>query len=318
MRTKKPVSLAAVPARLHAMTKFSSAIPLGSFHARHSVMRFLIPLLCMILAACQSSSIPICDGISLKGMGLSASERAQLERKASDGNAEAAWRLYLDFGSNRISAESWLRRAAKLDHHQAQRHLAYLIKEYEDSPKGFGATAPDAVRNLLERSARTEGDSCYDLASAYEDGYFGKPNRVKARSYFLRGAGLNNRMCWTELSRYCHHGLGGPRDDIAAYYWISLETRCVDPRSVSGQESWQAREEIASHLSLPVLEREWKRIDAFIDQVTAKKVIVDEYPFLSAAISPELEAKGRHLSNQREAEHRKKYKWTNAAPRFDQ
>ena len=83
-------------------------------------------------------------------------------------------------------------------------------------------------------------------------------------------------------------------------------------RRVAGEETWAAREEIASHLSLATHEREWKRIDAFISQVTAKKIAVDHEPFLSGAIDPKLEAEGRRFAQQRENEHRKKCKSTKA------
>jgi len=111
-----------------------------------------------------------------------------------------------------------------------------------------------------------------------------------------------------ELSRYYHLGIGGPRDDAEAYYWIGLETRCTDPGSFSGQQTWLAREEIASHLSLPVLESLWNRIDDFIEQVNAQKVVVNFSPFLSGMIDPKLEAEGRRCSQQREDEHRRKCK----------
>jgi hypothetical protein len=248
-------------------------------------------------------------------MDLSVSERTQLERKAASGDAAAAWRLYFYHSLEHhdvAAAEPWLRRAAELDHPQAQNSLAYFIKDYNYSPNGFGATAPAAVKNLLERSARTEGNACHELAAAYAEGYFGTPDHAKARFYFERGACFSHRTCWQKLSHYSRHGLGGPRDDATAYYWISLEARCVDPRSISGQETWTAREEIATHLSLPALEHEWKRIDAFIADVAAKNVTVDFTPFLSGMINPKLEAEGRRLSKQREAEHRKKCKSKNA------
>jgi len=275
-----------------------------------SPMRFVIPFLLLLLAGCQAA-LPV----HTRGMNLSEAERTQLSRKATEGDAAAAWRLYHYYSlelHDASAADPWLRRAAELKHPQAQRLLAYLIKDYKRSPDGFGANAPAAVRGLLEQSAQTEGDACYELASAYAEGYFGTPNPSKARAYFQQGAGFHNRMCWKELSHYYRQGIGGPRDDAEAYYWIGLETRCADPRSVSGQESWQAREEIASHLSLPVLEREWSRIDAFVREVTARKLSVDFAPFLSGMIDPKLEAEGRKFSQQREDDHRRKWTATNA------
>ena len=245
------------------------------------------------------------------GMDLSVSERTQLEHKATSGDAEAAWRLYHYHSlehHDETGAEPWLRRATELDHPQAQRSLANLIKDYKHSPKGFGATAPAAVKHLLERSARIEGSACNELSAAYAEGYFGAPDHAKARFYYERGAGFSDRTCWVKLSHYYRNGVGGSRNDAAAYYWISLEARCVDPRSISGQETWIVREEIATHLPLPTLEHEWKTIDAFTADVTAKKVTVDFAPFLSGMINPKVEAEGRRLSQQREDEHRKKCK----------
>jgi hypothetical protein len=273
-------------------------------------MRFLIPLFCILLTGCQSA-----QPVHTHGMDLSVSERTELERKAASGDAAAAWQLYHYYSfehHDETAADPWLRRTAELDHPQAQRSLAYFIKDYKHSPKGFGATAPAAVKYLLERSARTEGNACNELAAAYAEGYFGAPDHTKARFYFERGAGFSHRACWEKLSHYYRHGLGGPRNNAAAYYWISLEARCVDPRSISGQETWTAREEIATHLSLPALEHEWKRIDAFMADVAAKKVTVDFAAFLSGMINPKLEAEGRRLSQQREDEHRKKLKSKNA------
>lgn len=247
-------------------------------------------------------------------MDLTEAERSQLEHKVAAGDAAAAWRLFHYFSlehHDETAADPWLRRAAELKHPQAQRLLSYLIKDCNYSFVGFGSNSADAVHNLLSEAAKTEGDACYELASAYAEGYFGSSNQVKARTYYQQGAALNNRMCWERLS-YCYrHGLGGPRDDPEAYYWISLEARCVDPRSVGGKETWQAREEIASHLSLAELEREWKRIDAFISQVAAKKITVDSAPFLSGMIDPKVEAEGRRFSQEYEDEHRKKSKSKN-------
>jgi hypothetical protein len=271
-------------------------------------VRLLIPIICILLTGSQSA-----QPVDTHGMDLSASERTQLESNAAIGDASAAWRLY-DYHSlvqlDGASADAWLRRAAELDHPQAQRCLARYIKANLLSPKGFGATASAAVEKLLERSARTEGNACNELASAYAEGYCGTPDYAKARYYYERGARFNYRTCWIRLARYCRRGIGGPRDDVAAYYWISLEARCVDPRSISGKETWALREEIASHLSRPTLERQWRRVDDFIAQVDAKKVAVDFAPF-GGMFDPKLEDEGRRIAQQREDEHRRKWQRTN-------
>ncbi|MES2597817.1 MAG: tetratricopeptide repeat protein [Verrucomicrobiota bacterium] len=269
----------------------------------------LVLLPSAILVSCQTKSIALVDSFR-----MSATEYEHLERRAADGDAEAAWHLLIhhELGTgNKKAAELWLRRAAVLKLPKAQSDLASRIKEDSFSPTGFGPNPREAVRSLLERAAQTEGDACNELASAYAEGYFGSSDHSKARIYFCQGANLHNRACWEELSRYYRHGQGGPRDDGEAYYWISLETRCVDPRSVSGEKSWETREEIASHLSLSEMEREWRRIDAFLSRVAAKEVVIDDYPFLSGAISEKSEVEGRRLSQQREDEHRKKWRSSN-------
>jgi hypothetical protein len=269
-------------------------------------MRFSIPLLFLLVTAFHAA-----HPMQALGTDLSATERTQLERKAASGNAAAAWDLSMFYRFHSVYMEAsdrWMLRAVELDHAQAQRSLADMIKDRNYSPKGFGVTAPDAVKHLLERSSRTEGNACYELASAYSEGYFGSKDQAQARSYFERGAGFADRTCWVKLSDYYRRGLGGPRNDSEAYYWISLEARCVDPRSWSGKETWTAREEIAGHLALAELEAAWKRIDAFMAQVAAKIVKLDTPPFLSGMIDPKIEAEGRRLSQQREDEHRNRWR----------
>jgi hypothetical protein len=244
-------------------------------------------------------------------MDLSSTEKVQLRRQANDGDAAAAWRLYDYYAlerHNEKAADPWRRRAAELDHAQAQLSLARDIKDYGGDPSGFGESAQSAVRHLLERSARTEGDACFELASAFAEGYFGSPEPSLARKYFEHGANFNSRMCWEELARYCHLGIGGPRDEPAAYYWTSLEASCVDPRSVGGEETWTLREEIAAVLSIPELERAWAKADTFMSEVTAGTISVDFAPFLSGMIDPKIEAEGRQAAKDREAEHRKTWR----------
>lgn len=254
------------------------------------------------LASCKKS-----PPIHSHGMEISDKEISHLQGKAENGDSVSAMKLsnYYAFETHDEKlSEKWLRVAASLKNAEAQKNLAYLIKEYSYSPQPFGKTAEEAVLSLLKQSAETDGGSCYDLASAYAEGYFGEQNLPQARFYFLRGSEFNNRMSWTELSRYYRKGLGGPRNDREAYYWISLEARCVDPRSLNGKETWLAREEIASHLSLAQLEEEWKRVDAFISLVYANKSTLDSAPFLEGYIAPKLTAEGRVLSQEKEDKHR--------------
>jgi hypothetical protein len=95
---------------------------------------------------------------------------------------------------------------------------------------------------------------------------------------------------------------------VEAYYWISLECRCVDPRSIGGGKSWTKREDIAAHLSLVQLEHLWRRIDVFMAQVDAGTADVSFAPFLHGMIDPQEEAEGRRLAQEREDEHRQRWR----------
>jgi hypothetical protein len=284
---------------------------------RLSVIRIvLVLILSLFTLGCQHAK-PIQAVYGNADLGLSDQERAKLKRESADGNAASTWQLYLYYSlflQDQTAADPWLKRAAELHHAGAQTTLAYLVKEYKHDPAGFGSTGPEAVKVLLENSSRTEGNACYQLASAYAEGYFGAADYTKAREYFERGASFGNRMCWTELSRYYRQGIGGPRHDTEAYYWISLEARCTDPRSMGGQATWAAREQIAETLSIDELQKEWTRIDDYIAKVEAKKLTVDFAPFLSGMIDPKVEAEGRKLAMERENEHRTKWRQRKPPP----
>src|SRR5687768_185217 len=117
-------------------------------------MRSLIVVLCFLLTGAQNAR-----PVHTHGMDLPFAERKELERKAASGDAAAAWQLFQHYSFERHdydAGDPWLRRAAELDHAQAQRTLALLIRTAKFSPRGLGAAAPAAVKNLLERSARTE------------------------------------------------------------------------------------------------------------------------------------------------------------------
>jgi len=269
-------------------------------------MRFLISLTLLFLTACHHPQPDLPHG-----MDLSASDRTQLERNAANGDSEAAFRLFYYYEMVRqdvVAAHPWLRRAAELDLPEAQRTLAFYIRDYNFSYKGFGESAPVAVKNLLERSARTNYMACFELALAYEDGYFGAPDSVNARLYFERGAGLGYVHCWPKIAYYCHNGIGGPKDDASAYYWISLAASWIDAISITGQEVWRTREDIATHLSFAEIEIEWRKIDAFIAGVEANKIIIDSNRFGKGSINAKDEEAARALFMKLEDAHRNKCK----------
>jgi hypothetical protein len=199
-----------------------------------------------------------------------------------------------------------LKRGAQLKFPEAERWLAHLIKEKQADHKGFGDSPQDAVEKLLKSAARTYATACRELADAYCEGYFGKVDEVAARIYWEKGANLGDRMCWEELAQALHKGRGGPQDLVEAYYWISLEARCVDPESVGGEETWKVRNQLAAQLSLADLENLWKRIDVFMEMVHANKIIVDSPPFGGTAVKAEAYEAAKKASDEWELRHRKK------------
>lgn len=245
--------------------------------------------LLFLLAACCRAAEPV--QVHTHGLDLSESEKLRLEQKAASGDSSAAMRLWeyyaLELHDDGLSGDRWLCRAAELGDPIAQWNLGYSLKEgyrpshaFPECARQFGKTRKAAIKKLLEASARTVGSACFELASAYEDGYFGTRNRVKAREYFALGAQLNDESCWEKLADYYRRGLGGPRDEAEAYYWMSLYARCWSPDNILGEQAWKTREAIAQYLSPAARESAWRRIDAFIAEVAAKKVTPDSPRFL--------------------------------------
>jgi TPR repeat protein len=231
------------------------------------------------------------------------------QSRAAAGDKAAAWDLagYYGFTLHDEKREAeWMHRAALLRHPEAERWTAHLIRRGLTGFAAHGATPQDAVEGLLRDSCVEQADSsaCYDLAEAHETGYFGAVDPVQARLLLERGAELGNRMCWTRLARRLHDGIGGNADAEAAYYWISLEARCVDPRSISGEETWKLRQMLAATLTLEVLEREWAAVDGYLADYHAGKRQIDSAPFLGSAIPDDERREGERLASRRERAHR--------------
>lgn len=260
----------------------------------------------MLSASWLGCSSPVDEPASFHdhGLDLTQAERAALAVAAADGDAEAAWRLHLYHAfqlHDDEAGEPWQRRAAELGLATAQVSLASEIRDGWAEPGEFGGDPPSAVRFLLESASRSNGDACFALSQAHADGYFGVPDPVAARACLEAGAALNSRQCWEGLAESCRQGVGGPRDEAQAYYWLSLEAACCDPGSVSGEETWTALEELAALLPLRVLESAWQRVDEFIQRLERGEVVVDFAPFLAGMI-PEVEVEQSRWAARRRIE----------------
>lgn len=233
----------------------------------------------------------------------------EVETRAAAGDKNAAWDLALYYGltlHDERREDEWQHRAAVLGHPEAERWTAYMIRRDATAFAPHGDTPQRAVEKLLVDACveQRHGTSCYDLAEAYEAGYFGETDPAAARAHYERGAELGDRMCWTTLARRLHEGVGGPAEEARAYYWISLEARCVDPRSVSGKETWQLRETLAESLGLDTLEQQWRAVDSFMADYRAGKRQIYSDPFLGSAIRDDLRREGERLAQRREKAHR--------------
>lgn len=229
-----------------------------------------------------------------------------LEQRAAGGEGAAAWELSSYYGvilHDAARAQAWLDRATELQDPEAERYSAHLIRMGQ-SFSLYGVSAPAAVDRLLTDACRSNGRACYDLAAAHESGYFGPIDLAVARIYYGRGAELGDRMSWEALARFLRDGMGGPVDQTRAYFWVSLEALCVDPRSGGGQDTWKVREALAETLGLEVLEHQWTAVDAYMAEYHAGKRQIYSDPFLGTAIHESLRKQGEREANKREQEHR--------------
>ncbi len=263
----------------------------------------IIILVMVLMGACLANSMNNNNkGVSInQSLDLLPAQEADLAKRANSGDSDAAFKLYKFYDLVQLDREKgiyWLTKAAEEGHVGAQYNLGYLYiydERYKDLEK---------AKYWLKKAAPSSGMACSVLANAYSKGYFGMKDFAAARSYFILGAGEGNRMCWQKLAEYLHAGIGGKKDDSKAYYWISLEARCVDPRSIGGKETWQLREEIAQNLPLAELEKQWRRVDKYIQLVRSKKVAVYSSAFLEGEVKKETSDEGVKLADEREKEHR--------------
>lgn len=242
--------------------------------------------------------------------GLPEAEVAALEKQAGAGDAEAAWKLstnYAFYEHNEEQEKKWLTTAAHLKHPQAERWVAYLIKEGKRDYKDFGPSPQQAVLSLNTSAAQKISSACEELAAAYAEGYFGPPDYAKAREYYQRGAEFADRSCWLTLARYCADGIGGPTDLPQAYYWLSLAALCVHPESMTGEEVWALREKVAAQMTPAQMKQQLLKADNYIARVQVGRIVLDSPRFGEGTGNPEYVEEGRRLSFQWEANHRKKW-----------
>ena len=199
---------------------------------------------------------------------LSDKEIRELTAKASDGDANAAyqmWNFHSMSSQNEQEADKWLRTAARLGHPEAQRWLAYEIKDCGKAPGIFGNTPRAAVESLLQSASQTSGTAANDLGEAYREGYLKSHNRLaKARRSFFLAATHHNTSSWETLAAMLFNGEGGTSDPLQAYYFIVLSTQCVHPDSITGKKLWELRNRIEKQLNIDQMVAVWGKADAYL------------------------------------------------------
>jgi TPR repeat protein len=244
---------------------------------------------------------------------LSDKEIQALVAKASDGDANAAYRMW-NFHSmssqNEQEADKWLRTAARLGHPEAQRWLAYEIKDCGEPPRTFGKTPRAAVESLLQSASRTSGTAADDLGEAFRDGYLKSHDRLaKARQAFFLAAAQHNTSSWQSLAEMLYNGEGGPADPVRAYYFIVLSSQCIHPDSITGKLLWELRYKIEKQLTTEQMISVWNEADAYLKNERKYRGGHLYPPALAGTGIPEKEWQKRLIeTNKKEAEHRQHLK----------
>jgi TPR repeat protein len=238
-------------------------------------------------------------------------EIKELERKAGEGNAAAARQLWTlsELGPG-VDSEKWLRRAAELEEPEAQRWLAYMIRERGLPSGSFGASPQEAVLKLLTSAARTNGTAAEELGEAFYSGYLGTVDKdKKAREAFKLAVSHHNSSSWEHLASMLHKGEGGMTDQVEAYYLICLATQCTHPESVTGEELWVLRHNIESELSMKQMKLVWKRVDSYISKERKREGgRIYQPPFAGNGVSEEKWNEYRKVTDDFEAAERRKLK----------
>ena len=182
-----------------------------------------------------------------------------LEKKAAKGDAKAAWQLFGFYSSSPSfpfqggylvvllhegKATFWLRRSAELGWPDAERLLAFAIKNLNLNPAKFGKSQQEAVYSLYLKAAKKHASSaCKELAECYESGYGGRRSLSAARYWYTEGARSDSNYCWRKAAEYLFEGKGGPPDLEEGYFWISAEHLCFDPQFTRANEDFKIRKQ---------------------------------------------------------------------------
>lgn len=235
-------------------------------------------------------------------------EQVVLARKATDGDAEAAWTLHLHFSlaaPDQKEDERWLRRAAELGHASSLYTLAVMIKDHDWSAIGLGPTREAVVLDLFRKAAERKATyAAWCLGDCYESGYGGEVELAQARRWYLNGAQEGSSLCRKKTAEFFSQGKGGPTDIVEAYFWISVEFNCVHPGSVGGKEVAAIRERIAAAMPAGSHREVWRRIDEVVRKLWSGEQPAHDPPFLRGMVTEDVSAEAQRLAQIAEKAHR--------------
>lgn len=156
-------------------------------------------------------------------------------KRASDGDAEAAWLLYQLYFTGEISevdgvikadkeqAAYWLKKAAKFGHSLAQANLAYIYFNQNDNSEGLKWLQLAAKNGLLEAQA--------SLGTCYMQGVYTNVSMVDAIFWLTKASKGKLSSAQYNLGVLYHLGDSQVKDYKLAYIWLSAAIENNDPSS---------------------------------------------------------------------------------------
>ena len=159
-----------------------------------------------------------------------------LTDKANSGSGDAWNELGLIYAQGKLAAAdpakaaSCFARACELGHPAGCANLAvqFLFFNQKQSSQDL-----DLAFDFLEKQSNqsTNGADCYLVGCAYDTGRGRAQDRIKARTFYARGAVLGDVGACKNLARMEFNGQGGPVDHAAAARWLEIASERKDAES---------------------------------------------------------------------------------------
>lgn len=210
---------------------------------------------------------------------FSKNQLSEFTKKADYGDPDSAMLLskyYNICKRDNKNGEKWLRKAAILKHPKAQYRIGMLIKDFDKDFSEFGETQKEALFNLFYESCSNNILACAELPPLFENDFPDQKKLKTARKYLINCSEKGYRYCWEKLSEYYYYGIGGDINYPESYFWISLETMCMNQKSVNLKEIWSLRENVAQKIkNYDDFVKTWNRLDQYLIDIKKGKIRID-------------------------------------------